>query len=183
MQDIFGQNLTCISRTNKHLADKLRCVTITDNHFSLDTNFAGEYNLIINGIPVHSLTGAVEEAESIASSVAHNDYGTLHIIYGLGLGYLADVYVQSLKGKIIVYEPDLQAMAFVLNAVDFSQNFNTGRLFFASNAEELKNLLYSQYRYKSNATFSYIDYYKSHGRDFNEIAQWLKREIVLIEHN
>ena len=183
MQDCLQVNCRYISQNNKSLAEKLTQVKEISKNIAFDTNFAGEYNLVIEGLPVHSLTGAVNEAKDIANSVAHNDYGTLHVIYGIGLGYLADEFVNNLKGKVIVYEPDLQVLAFVLSAVDMSQNFKTGRLFFASTEEELKKILYEQYRYKSNATFSYLDYYKSHGQDFAQIAAWLKREIVLIEHN
>ena len=160
MQDCLQVNCRYISQNNKSLAEKLTQVKKISKNIALDTNFAGEYNLVIEGLPVHSLTGAVNEAKGIANSVAHNDYGTLHVIYGIGLGYLADEFVNNLKGKVIVYEPDLQVLAFVLSAVDMSQNFKTGRLFFASTEEELKKILYEQYRYKSNATFSYLDYHK-----------------------
>ena len=183
MSDILHINCSYIAKKNKTLADKLLSIKEIDKNIAIDTNLAGEYNLVIDGIPLHSITGAIEEAKNIASSVSHNDYGTLHIIYGLGLGYLADEFVQSLKGRIIVYEPDLQTLAFVLSAVDFSENFKTGRLFFATDALELKNLLYELFRFKSNATFSYLDYHKNHGHDFYEISELLKRELVLVEHN
>lgn len=182
MSEILQNNCKFIAKDNKTLADKLLEIE-ADKNIAIDTNLAGEYNLLIDSIPVHSLTGAVTEAKDIAASVPHNDYGTLHIIYGIGLGYLPDEFIQSLKGKVIVYEPDVQTLAFVLSVVDLSQNFKTGRLFFASDKNELQNLLYSLYKYKSNATFSFLDYYKANGRDFNEISAWLKREIILIEHN
>ena len=183
MTDILQNNCNCVAKYNKTLADKLQNLKSIDKNITIDTNLAGEYNLLIDGVPVHSLTGAVSEAKNIAASLSHNDYGTLHIIYGIGLGYLADEFIQALKGKVIVYEPDLQTLAFVLSVVDLSQNFKTGRLFLVSDKSELQKVLYSSYRYKSNATFSYLDYYKAHGLDFKEISDWLKREIVLIEHN
>ena len=183
MSDIFESNCACIAKHNNPLSDKLKSLGAIDKNINIDTNLADEYNLVIDGLPVHSLTGAVNEAKEIVRSIAHNDYGTLHVIYGIGLGYLADEFVQSLKGKVIVYEPDLQVLAFVLSAVDFSENFKTDRLFFVTNISELKKVLYELYRYKANATFSYLDYYKTHGQDFNEIAEFLKREIILIDHN
>lgn len=183
MTDTLQNNCKYISKKNKTLAEKLQSVQNFDKNLSIELNFAGEYNLTIDGIPVHSLTGAVEEAKDIALSTAHNDYGTLHVIYGIGLGYLADEFIQSLKGKVIVYEPDIQTLAFVLSAVDLSQSFDSERLFFASNFEELKQLLYKLYRFKSNVTFSYLDYYKGHGNDFDEFNRLLRQEIILIEHN
>ena len=164
MSDIFESNCACIAKHNNTLSDKLKSLGAIDKNINIDTNLADEYNLVIDGLPVHSLTGAVNEAKEIVRSIAHNDYGTLHVIYGIGLGYLADEFVQSLKGKVIVYEPDLQTLAFVLSAVDFSENFKTDRLFFVSDISELRKILYELYRYKANATFSYLDYYKTHGK-------------------
>ena len=95
----------------------------------------------------------------------------------------------AVAGMLIAYHgagaaflPDVPKYA-TQNAVDFSENFKTDRLFFVTNISELKKVLYELYRYKANATFSYLDYYKTHGRDFNEIAEFLKREIILIDHN
>lgn len=183
MTDILQKNCSFISKSNDSLAKKLNNIVSFNKDITLDTNLVGEYNLFVDGIPLHSITGAQEEAKSIAASIAHNDYGTIHVIYGLGLGYLADEFIQSLKGKVVVYEPDLEVLAFVLSAVDFSDNLKTERLFIVSDLKELQDILYKIYRYKSNATFSYLDYYKTHNAGFDKFVEWLKKELVLIEHN
>ena len=183
MADILQKNCSFISKSNDSLTRKLNSTVSFNKDFSLDTNLVGEYNLFVDGIPIHSITGAQEEAKNIAASVPHNDYGTIHVIYGLGLGYLPDEFIQSLKGKVVVYEPDLELLAFVLSTVDFSENLKTERLFIVSDLQEFQDILYKVYRYKSNATFSYLDYYKTHGVDFDRVVEWVKKEISLVEHN
>ncbi len=183
MTDILQKNCSFISKNNDSLTKKLNNVVSIDKNITLDTNLVGEYNLFVDGLPIHSVTGAVEEAKNIAASITHNDYGTIHIIYGLGLGYLADEFIQSLKGKVVVYEPDLEVLAFVLSAVDFSENLKSGRLFVVSDLNELQDVLCKLYRYKSNCTFSYLDYHKNQGMDFDVVCEWVKKELVLISHN
>ncbi len=183
MTDILQKNCSFIAKNNDSLTKKLNNVVSVNKNITLDTNLVGEYNLFVDGIPLHSITGAQEEAKNIAASITHNDYGTIHIIYGLGLGYLADEFIHALKGKVVVYEPDLELLAFVLSAVDFSENLKTERLYIASDLNELQGILYKIYRYKANATFSYLDYYKTHSTGFDTFVEWLKNELVLISHN
>lgn len=183
MPDILHTNISYISSHNKLLAEKILSLKESTKNFDINTNLVGEYNLLANGIPVHSLTGAQEEAKDIVKNIKHNKFGSIHIVYGLGLGYVPDEFLQSLKGKIIVFEPDLESLFFVLSTVDFSQNFKTGRLFFASANEEISDIYRKLFRYKTQTTLSYLDYHKSHYEGFDSFIEYIKRETLLVEHN
>lgn len=183
MPDILHTNISYISSHNKPLAEKILSLNDLTKNFDINTNLAGEYNLLVNGIPVHSLTGAQEEAKDIVKNIQHNKTGSIHIIYGVGLGYVPDEFIQSLKGKVIVFEPDLETLFFVLSTVDFSQNFKTGRLFFASTNDELSEIYRKLFRYKTQTTLSHLDYHKSFYEDFDSFVKYIKRETLLVEHN
>lgn len=183
MTDILQKNLASIAEYNNELCLKISKFEGFTKAFDINTNLQGEYNLLIEGIPVHSLTGAQQEANDIVTNAKYNDFGTIHVVYGIGLGYLVDESVNNLKGKIIVYEPDIEALYFVLSAVDFSQNIKTKRLFFASNIDEFSNIYRKTFRYKTQTTVSCLDYYRTHSTGFPSFVRWLKREAQLVEHN
>lgn len=184
MSDILKSNLEFISKHNKNLSERISQITDYTKNFEIKTNLAGEYNLVINGMAVHSLTGAVEETKTIMSELPHNENGSIHLIYGIGLGYLPDEFINNAKGTIIVYEQDIETLHFVLSVVDFSQIFKTGRLYMASALNELEEILYNVYKYKAKASLSFVDYYKTQNRhDFEAFRIWLIRKIELIDHN
>ena len=133
MEDILNKNLAFINKFNKPLCDKILSVTSLNSlnrNFELTTNLAGQYNLLIDSKPVHSITDVFKEAKDLLNTVKINENTTIHCIYGIGLGYHIDEYIQNAKGKIIVYEPDIEAMYFVFSAVDFSDNFKKDKLYF-----------------------------------------------------
>ena len=187
MEDILNKNLAFINKFNKPLCDKILSVTSLNSfsrNFELTTNLAGQYNLLIDNKPVHSITDVFKEAKDLLNTVKINENTTIHCIYGIGLGYHIDEYIQNAKGKIIVYEPDIEAMYFVFSAVDFSDNFKKDRLYFVSDLTELNTVLYSIYRYKSNVTFSFLDYYKLyHKPEIDDFQKKLQRIVDIVDHN
>ena len=63
MESFFKGNLAVIKNYNKELAKKLENAPLRS--FELNTNLAGEYNLILDSKPVHSVTGAQAEVDKI----------------------------------------------------------------------------------------------------------------------
>ena len=53
---------------------------------------------------------------------------------------LQAVYSHS-PGKIIIYEPDPNLLRFVLNNVDLSEYFDSGRVYLATNLHQLMDVL------------------------------------------
>ena len=184
MEDLLEKNLGFISKYNKTLCEKVLSLKTLTKNFEINTNLKGQYNLLIDNKPVHSITDVQTESQDILNSIEINENTTIHCIYGIGLGYHIDEYIQNGKGKIVVYEPDIEAMFFVFSTVDFSDNFKKDRLYFVSDLTELNTVLYSIYRYKSNVTFSFLDYYKLyHKQDIDEFQKKLQRMVDIVDHN
>ena len=184
MSEILKKNLDNISKFNKPLCEKILAVESFSKNFEISTNLKGEYNLLIDGKPVHSITDIQKESQSLLKTISINENTSIHFIYGVGLGYHIDEYIQNGKGKVVVFEPDIETLFFVLSSVDFSDNFKNDRLYFISDYQELDNILNLVYRYKTNVTISFLDYYKLyHKLELQDFKKYLQKKVDITDHN
>ena len=184
MSDILAKNLKFILEYNPNLCAKILSVSGLSKSIQLAQNENGEHNLVVDGVPVHSVVGAEAEAMCIAENLSHDFFGSIHVIYGLGLGYLCDTFVQKLKGNIVVYEPDIEVLRFVFEIVDFTDAFSSKRCFIVSDYTEYTNVFSNVFRYKSKTSMSALDYYFSnHSLSLNSFKEEVYRQYGLISHN
>lgn len=184
MSEILEKNLSYIKEYNPSLYNKILDVKEITKNIELKTNLAGEYNLVVDGIPVHAIAGAVEEAKNIFNKLPHNTNNSVHIIYGLGLGYLFDEFVQNANGSIILFEQDIEILRTVLELVDFSQGFEAQKAYFVSDMSEFQEIFEKVYRYASKISLSALDYYRlQHSAVFNMFKESLDQIITLVSHN
>lgn len=169
--EIFEKNILLLEKINKRLADKIKNITEIKNTYELNTNLAGEYNLSYNGKLIHSVTGAEEEAKKVFQNLQNDSANTIHVIYGMGLGYQFDYYCTHAQGAVVLYEPDIELLHVVMGIVDFSSQLSKTNIFIASDIEELKLAFNNFFKYKTETTASYIDYYKFNYRQ--EIAKFI----------
>ena len=54
MVDILSSNLSYIKKYNDSLVDKITSIDSFEKHFDVIAEDNGEYNLVINGVSVHS---------------------------------------------------------------------------------------------------------------------------------
>lgn len=159
MESFFKGNLALIKNYNKELAKKLENAPLRS--FELNTNLAGEYNLILDSKPVHSVTGAQAEADEIFKNIGHDTRNDIHVLYGMGLGYLFDKFALNAKGDVVLFEPDLELLRFVFEIIDMRELLQRPNVFVASDFEELRAICTSLYRYKRKITTTALDFYKS----------------------
>ncbi len=100
---ILDKNLECIAKYNEPLAHKILNLPDLVNRFELVNTEAGEANLLMNGIALHSTINAEQEAKD-AFKDAENSGLSRHIVFGLGLGYLFKEVCENSKGLVILYE-------------------------------------------------------------------------------
>lgn len=160
MSGILEKNLSYINKLNPSLYKKVMGIESFTCNFDVKPNLAGEYNLIIDGKAVHSISGAEQEARELFSSLPHNTDNSIHVIYGLGLGYLPDVFAEKAKGSIILYEDNIETLRLVLEAVDFSHLFETGKFYLSSDIDEFSTILETVFRYKSKVSLTTLSYHK-----------------------
>ena len=122
MNNVFSKNISALMQKNSELAQKLLVYIPTEVPQLIHEN--NTYNFLYKGQFIHNKDNPLGEALEIFSR-AENSPVSIHLIYGLGLGYLFQVASERSKGTVILYEPDLNILWFAFTLVDFS---NTTRL-------------------------------------------------------
>ncbi len=154
-------NIKSLQRYNPELCKKLKSSTTSGEIYELKLNLAGEYNLLVNGVPIHSVTCVNEEAKEVFTGVTNDTKNVIHIIYGLGLGYTAEYFTEHAKGITVVFEPDINLLKFVFENADFTSILNRDDFFLVSDIDELKIIFAKIYKWKKEVIFSTTDYYRS----------------------
>lgn len=151
---------------------KLKNVQAPENLDPYETQ-AGDIGIVYDQIPLHALTGAAAEAEA---EVRHNCRPALdrvHLILGLGLGYLLEATFKRSPGSIVVYEPNLPLLKFVLDNVDLSQYLQKRRVRIVTDLPTLLEVLTPLL-----ICFEPIDFLSSGG-----YALLMQNDIAQIMHN
>ena len=110
--NFLDANLEQIAKYNKPLAEKIASHVIDSNIYRLDFTKCEDLNLYINDQPVHDEVDAIGQAQDIFKKNYKKDH--VHIIYGLGLGYLFSRFIKEVNNKIIIYEPNLDILRITL---------------------------------------------------------------------
>jgi hypothetical protein len=137
--DMFWQSNQRALARSPFLLNQLPHVAATPNH-SLDwmvIETSSGLSLVIDGIPLHSSDGAEAEAERIAAESVHEGANHIHVVFGLGFGYVAKAVRQRSEGLIIIFEPHLALLKFLLTEVDYSELLNDPRIALCATVEQL----------------------------------------------
>jgi hypothetical protein len=107
------------------------------SEFELLETAQGDYTLHYKGIFLHDPQGAEQEAKNVVQKYCQQGSDRVHILLGLGLGYLLQEVFDGYQGHIVIYEPDLPLLRFVLDNVDLSAFLGSGRVWIESYLEDL----------------------------------------------
>lgn len=140
MNNIFQKNISVLAVKNQKLALMLQAYVPTEVPELVNTN---GYNLVYRGKYIHSQSNPLGEAQEIFS-YAKNEPVSIHLVYGLGLGYLFQVTSLNSKGAVILYEPDLNILKIVLTLVDFSADFLKPDVYVCTNYDEVSYAIHKK---------------------------------------
>ena len=136
MNNVFSKNIEALKQRNPELAKKLLSYILTDVPQLVKEN--EQYNFLYKNLYLHNKENPLGEAKEIFS-MAENTPVAIHLVYGIGLGYLFQVASAYSNGTVILYEPDLNILRTALTIVDFSADI-LKRNVFIKDVKEL-NLL------------------------------------------
>jgi len=175
MNNIFEKNIQALATKNIELAEQLVKHVLTE--VPQLTNENGAYNLIYKGVSLHNPASPLGEAQEIFAR-AENTPVTIHLIYGIGLGYLFQVAALKSAGTVILYEPDLNILRIAFSLVDFSNDILKNNVFISNTIEKTGEYLYK----KSNTQniplmLSTSAYRKLNSKNFNGMVEELQRMI------
>lgn len=140
MNNIFQKNIEALGGKNPALAVKLKTYIPTDVPELVQ---GGGYNLLYKGKLIHNKDNPLAEAQEIFG-MSENTPVSIHLVYGLGLGYLFQVTSQSSKGAVILYEPDLNILWLAFSLVDFSADILKPNVFVCSEYVEVQEAIYKK---------------------------------------
>lgn len=175
MNNIFEKNINALAAKDSDLAEKLVKHALTEVPQLVNEN--GAYNLVYKGVHLHHPINPLGEAKEIFSR-AENTPVTIHLVYGIGLGYLFQLTSANSQGSVVLYEPDLNILKIAFSLVDFSNDISKNNVFIATTLEKAGEYIYK----KSNTQnlplmLSTTNYRKLNEENFNQMVEELQRMI------
>lgn len=138
---IFDKNLSALKIKNPKLAAKLQSYIPKEVPQLVQEN--GAYNLIYKDKYVHNRQNPLGEAHEIFS-MCNNIPVSIHLVYGLGLGYLFQLTCRQSVGTVILYEPDLNILRMVFELVDFSEDMLKKNVYIAEDFNDVSQVIYTK---------------------------------------
>lgn len=161
---MFEKNMEALKKSNPKLAVELEKINIEDIK-SIDVYEAESKDLIIayNNTLLHSAQNPLEEAKNIWNNTVQSELLStdFQIVLGLGLGYLFKRAFVNAHSRVYLYEPSLEILRFVFHHVDYSNELNEKRVFFANKLENLLEKFNSEFLTGDKIEVLYLPEYAS----------------------
>lgn len=173
--NLLEKNLISLAKNNKELADRINKHVVDDVPQLINEN--GFYNLVYKNTHLHNRQNPLAEAKEIFS-MATNTPVSIHLIYGLGLGYLFQVASANSAGTVILYEPDLNILKIAFSLVDFSNDILKNNVFITDNIEKAGEYIYQKSNVKNTPLMLTTAAYRDmNPKKFNEMVEELQRMV------
>ena len=143
--NLLEKNLTALANKDRELAERIAKHIVSDVPQLVNEN--GFYNLVYKNTYLHNRQNPLSEAKEIFSMAANSPVA-IHLVYGLGLGYLFQVASANSAGTVILYEPDLNILRIVFSLVDFSNDILKNNVFISDSLEKTGEYIYKKWRTK-----------------------------------
>jgi hypothetical protein len=156
---MLEKNLINIEKYNKDLVNKIKNHSILGN-FCFDLAKSGDVVLIYENFPFHSVEAPQQEALQVFDTIADTSRSAIHVMFGLGLGYLFKRLYLSSQGRIIVYEPSFDILKITFENVDFSPELADERVTVVTTDNELEQAIKKYYMFEDPMNICFLDSYK-----------------------
>lgn len=158
--NILEQNLKQIKRYNQILAEKINKHDYLNKPFEFAYASTGDVIIHYDNHFLHSEIDPQQEALDVYSKIPSDSPDTIHILFGIGLGYLFKRFAMSVKGKIIVYETNIDLLRIALEVVDFSEELSKKNIMITNNELELEKAFEVLFFDNSDITLSFLPSYR-----------------------
>lgn len=173
--NLLEKNLISLAKNNRELADRINKHVVDDVPQLVNEN--GFYNLVYKNTYLHNRRNPLAEAKEIFSR-ATNTPVSIHLIYGLGLGYLFQVASANSAGTVILYEPDLNILKVAFSLVDFSNDILKNNVFITDNIAKAGEYIYQKSNVKNTPLMLTTAAYRDmDSKKFNEMVEELQRMV------
>ena len=174
-KNVFEKNINALREKDARLADVLTSYILTDVPQLVKEN--NYYNFTYKGKFLHNPANPLGEAAEIFSK-AENTPVAIHLIYGLGLGYLFQITTAKSLGTVILYEPDLNILRTAFALVDFSDNIKKSNVYITNDFSEACGYIYQKSNMKNTPLLLSTTAYRELDEDnFNNMVTELQHTI------
>ena len=158
---MFNKNLEYL--VDEKLKARLQAISIEDSRKSISYCItpSNDYVILKNDVPLDDIENPRKAAKDMLSQNIKKPMKANDIIinFGIGLGYLLDETFNTHPSRIMIYEPDIKILHFVLNNVDISEHLASGRVTIFTDLDELIKKLSSMYLTKDKVEIVYLKNY------------------------
>jgi hypothetical protein len=148
----FEQNIQALLKTDEIHAPLVHRLRETEPITDYEIFEAGDGFCTLNyrNVFLHHPDHPTQEVQEALQKYCQPGNDRLHVILGLGLGYLPDETFRASTGHIVVYEPDLNLLRFILENVNLTSMLGSGRVWLVATPVDLMSRirkdLYHQYQ-------------------------------------
>ncbi len=180
---MFNKNIEALREFNPELAESLLKTSLEKAQEIVSANQAnsGEPIIAYKEHYLDDINTPFETAKSIVlkQSPANLKRNDLIIIYGMGLGYLFKRAFSESDSKIVIFEPYIEVLRFVLEYVDFSNELKQKRVRLFNSEDDFAKYIESTYIRNDKIELIYNPSYISFCA--NEIVKFGERLIKVCE--
>lgn len=174
-KSIFSRNIEALSERFPELAKKI--ITYVPNNMPELTKENEFYNLKYQGVFLHNPINPLGEAMEIFSQIPNTPV-TIHLVYGVGLGYLFQYSAQNSKGSVILYEPELSILRIAFSLVDFSNEIRNKEVFITDSKSDVIEFLHIKSGVKNSPyMLSTTNYREMNKTSFDNLVEELQRVV------
>jgi len=170
---ILEKNLDLIKIYNSKLVEKIiNLQEITKPVEFLEAK-SGDPVFSYDGMIIDDEIDPIDTAYQMFYKLNDNDEDNIYVIFGMGLGYVFKRFVQSCKGKIILFEPNIEILRLTLELVDFSEELTRNNVYVANSTKEMSELISMHFTYGIKIHSCALDFYQ---KTYSNIYQDIIRE-------
>lgn len=173
---ILEKNLELIKPYNEQLVEQILNVTEITKPVEFLEATSGDTILSYNGIILDDKIDPVDTSNQIFCKLRDNDPDNVYVVFGLGLGYLFKRFAKSCKGRVIVFEPNIEILRLVLEFVDFSEELGKPNVFIANSVKKVIEVINKGFTYGIKLSISALDtYIKLYPANYSELSKLFEK--------
>lgn len=174
-QGHLSENVDSIRRYNKNIEARLN-FDFDFGDFEIGDSLSGDPVLYYKKLPLDSENNPVKDAEVSMFEIEDKDNSdAIHIVLGIGTGYVFKTFVSNLKGRVILAEFKPEILRMTLDLVDFTEELNRKNVLLVTDMKELMEAVAVFYVPDANITFTSLDVYS---KTIPQMIEKLKHDIL-----
>ncbi len=160
---MFKKNLDALKLKNKNLAEKLIAIDLETIKEDFEVYEAESKDVIISyqGLALDDIYDPIRVAKTnwnLNVTKTPSKYDIV-VVFGLGLGYLFKRAYINCDSRILLFEPEINILRYVLEYVDFSEIISEDRVFITNEKKEALSFLTEKYLSDDNLFFLFPEAY------------------------